>query len=104
MQRKTAWKEAWRPKCAAPRLVYDSALFFETFVHVYVRTTRTAKHIERKKKEKKPPRRSGLGMDMHLRTKIQDVLRISQKRRGHEVLVRKTCVLHVVACDYLVLV
>ena len=27
-------KEAWRPECAAPRLVYDSALFFETFMHV----------------------------------------------------------------------
>ena len=39
MQRKTAKKEAWRPKCAAPRLVCDSALFFETFMHVYVRRT-----------------------------------------------------------------
>ena len=32
MQRKPAKKEAWRPKCAAPRLVYDSALFFETSI------------------------------------------------------------------------
>ena len=39
MQRKTAKKEAWRPKCAAPRLVDDSALFLETSMHVYVRTT-----------------------------------------------------------------
>ena len=35
MQQK-AGKEAWRPKCAAPKLVYDSAIFFETFMHVYV--------------------------------------------------------------------
>ena len=33
MQRKTAKEEAWRPKCAAP--IYDSALFSETFMHVY---------------------------------------------------------------------
>ena len=39
MQPKTAKKEAWRLKCAAPRLVYDSAIFSETFMHVYVRTT-----------------------------------------------------------------
>ena len=37
MQRKTA-KEAWWPNCEAPGLVYASALFFETFMHVYVRT------------------------------------------------------------------
>ena len=36
MQRKTAKNEAWRQKCAAPKLVYDSALFFETCMHVYV--------------------------------------------------------------------
>ena len=35
MQRKTARKEAWWPKCAAPRLVYDATLFSETF---YART------------------------------------------------------------------
>ena len=51
MQRKTARKEAWRPKCVALRLVYDSALFFETFMHVYVRPIRTTKHIQRQKKE-----------------------------------------------------
>ena len=32
-------KEAWRPKCAAPTLFYYSVLFFEIFMHVYVRTT-----------------------------------------------------------------
>ena len=54
MQRKTARKEAWRPKCAAPRLVYDSALFFETCMHVYVRTIRTTKYIQWKKKKGSP--------------------------------------------------
>ena len=39
MQRNTAKKEAWRPRCAAHRLVYDSEFFLETFMHVYVRTT-----------------------------------------------------------------
>ena len=39
IQWKAAIKEAGWPKCAAPRLVYDSALFFETCMHVYVRTT-----------------------------------------------------------------
>ena len=34
-----AIKELEWSKCAAPRLVYDSALFFETCMHVYVRTT-----------------------------------------------------------------
>ena len=34
MQRKTAKNEAWRPKCAAPKLVYDTALFFETLMSV----------------------------------------------------------------------
>ena len=37
-KKKKAIKEAEWPKCAAPRLVYDSALFFETCMHVYVRT------------------------------------------------------------------
>ena len=36
-QRKLA-KEMWRPKSASPRLVYDSAFFFETFMHVYAHT------------------------------------------------------------------
>ena len=39
IQWKAAIKEAEWPKCASPRLVYDSALFFETCMHVYVRTT-----------------------------------------------------------------
>ena len=61
MQRKAAKKDAWRPKCAAPRLVYDSALFFETFVYVCVRTTYEQMYSEKKKQK---TRRSGLGMDM----------------------------------------
>ena len=36
-ENRKAAKDPWRPKCAAPRLVYDSALFFETFIHVYIR-------------------------------------------------------------------
>ena len=36
---KRAMKTAEWPKCAAPRLVYDSALFYETCMRVYVRTT-----------------------------------------------------------------
>ena len=36
MQRRTEKKEAWWPKCAAHRPVYDSALFFEISMHVYV--------------------------------------------------------------------
>ena len=39
MRQKTAKKEAWRPKCAAPRLVYNYTLFSDTFNIVYVRTT-----------------------------------------------------------------
>ena len=54
MQRQTAKKEAWRPKCAAPRLVYGSALFLDTFIHVYVRTIRTTKYIRRNKKKEIP--------------------------------------------------
>ena len=54
MQRKTARKEAWRPNCAAPRLVHGSAPFFKTFVHVYVRTIRTTKYIQREKKRENP--------------------------------------------------
>ena len=38
-ENRKAAKDPWRPKCAAPRLVYDSALFFETFIHVYIRIT-----------------------------------------------------------------
>ena len=39
--------------CAAPRLVYDSALFFETCMHVYVRTTYDQIHSAKIKKH--PP-------------------------------------------------
>ena len=42
---KTAEKEAWRPKCTAPKLVCEYALFLETFMHVYVpRTTHDQMH------------------------------------------------------------
>ena len=56
MQRKTA-KEAWRPKCAAPRLVYDSALFFETFyARTSIRTCYVPPNIFGEKKRKTPGR------------------------------------------------
>ena len=51
-EKKTATEEAWRPKCAAPRLDGDSALFFETFMHVYARIKRwyhTAYRLLKKK-------------------------------------------------------
>ena len=64
MQRKTAKKGAWRPECAAPRLFYDSALFFETFMRVYTRITYDQIYSATQKEEPPPPRRSGLGMDM----------------------------------------
>ena len=45
IQWKAATKEAEWPKCAAPRLVYDSAFFFEcTYTYVLY----TAKYILRK--------------------------------------------------------
>ena len=50
-----ASKEAWRPKCAAPRVVYDSALSFETFMHVYVLTTYTTNYNQRKKTHRHTP-------------------------------------------------
>ena len=52
-QRKTVTnKEARRRKCVAPRLVCDSALslFFETFIHVYVRTTYDQTCLAKKRK------------------------------------------------------
>ena len=39
IQYKVATKEAEWPKFAAPTLVYNSALSYETCMHVYVRTT-----------------------------------------------------------------
>ena len=62
MQRKTANKEAWRPKYTAPRLVHDSDIYAR---YAYVRTTSmyTTRYTRRKTKNKQPLR-SGLGMDM----------------------------------------
>ena len=45
-------KEAEWPTSAASKLVYDSALFFEIFMHVYVRTTYDQKYSA---KLKAPP-------------------------------------------------
>ena len=49
IQWKAAIKEAEWPKCAAPTLVYDSTLFFETCMHVYVRTTYDQNYSAKKK-------------------------------------------------------
>ena len=54
-------------------------------------------------KKKKKPCSSDLGMNMYLCAKFQGVS-LRQKRREHQVLVLKTRVLYVVACDHLVLV
>ena len=63
IQWEAAIKEAEWPKCAAPRLVYDSALLFETFImQVYVRTT--FDQIYSAKTSNKRNGSSGLGMDM----------------------------------------
>ena len=81
MQRKTAKKEPWRPKCAAPRLVYDSGRFFQTFMHVYVRTTDD--QIYSAKKKGSPPPPEARSRDGH----VEHVCKISEsiplKRRGH---------------------
>ena len=60
IQWKAAIKEAEWPKCAAPRLVDNSALF-ETRMHVYVRTMYDQIYSA---KIKSTPRRCGLGMDI----------------------------------------
>ena len=57
IQWKTAIKEAEWPKCAAPRLVYDSPLFFETCMHVYVHTRSTTYDQIYSAKIKSIPRR-----------------------------------------------
>ena len=104
MQRETAKKEAWRPKCAAPRLVYDSALVFETFMHAYVRTTYDEIHSAKKRKNPSP-RRSGLGMDMwNMCANFQGLSLKNGVDIWTLILVRKTCVFYAVASNYLVLV
>ena len=47
-------KEAWRPKCAAPRPVYDSAVFFRDF-YARIRTYDVRRYIFGEKEEKKTP-------------------------------------------------
>ena len=49
MQRKTAKEEAWRPMCAAPRLVYDCTLLGD----IYARTRAYDQIYSAKKKTKK---------------------------------------------------
>ena len=100
MPRKTA-KEAWRPKCAAPRLVYDSALFFEIFMHVFARTTYN--QIYSAKKKKRPPP-EGQVSGWTCRTCVQN-LRVLSLKNGVDILtfVRKPFEIYVVARNYLVL-
>ena len=80
MQRKTAKKEAWRPKCATPRLVYYSALFFETFMHVYV--LRTRPNTFSQKNKKKHPSEVG-SRDGHVEHVCKSSASICKRRRGH---------------------
>ena len=106
MQRKIAKKKAWRPKCAAPRLVYDSTLFFETFMHVrvYVGTTYDQIYSMKEKKKKKPPEvRSRDGYMYNMCAKLQGL----SLKNGADIraFVRKTSAFYVVACtvcNYLV--
>ena len=50
MQRKTAKKEAWRPKCTAPRLVYDSNIYARVvYMYTYVLCTRPNNSAKNKK-------------------------------------------------------
>ena len=102
MQRKTAKKEAWQPKCAAPRLVYHSALFVQ---HIYARIRTyqgiTYNQLYSAKKKKHPPEvRSRDGHVKHVRKSSRSV------KKGVYVwtFVRKTCVFYAVACNYLLLV
>ena len=79
IQWKAAIKEAAWPKCAAPRLVYDSALFFETCMDVYVRTTYDQIYSA---KIKAPP--EVRSRDGHTcRTCVQKFRSFSYKRRGN---------------------
>ena len=68
-------------------------------MYTYILIVRTNAFSEKKKK----PCSSDLGMNMYLCAKFQGVS-LRQKRREHQVLVLKTRVLYVVACDHLVLV
>ena len=99
MQRKTA-KEAYRPTCAAPRLVDDAALFFETFRHVSVRTTYDQIYSGKEKK-KKTEVRSRDGHAEHLYAKFKIYFLKTAWTFG--LLCRKGA-FYVVACNYLVLV
>ena len=58
IQWEAAIKVAEWPKCAAPRLIYDSALFFETCIHVYVRTCYVRSNILGENKKHSPEVRS----------------------------------------------
>ena len=72
---------------------------FETFMQVKVRTTYD-QHVRRKKKKPPPEVRS---RDGH----VENVFKLSGSIKNGvdmRIFVGKTCVLHVVACNYLVLV
>ena len=68
--------EVW----VAPRLVYDSAFFFETCIHVYVRTTYDQICPATIKIN---PQRQGLGMDIHVDHVCKSSGPSLTKRRGH---------------------
>ena len=83
-------EEAWWPKCASLRLVYDSAFFVETIMHVYVRTIRTTKYIQRKTKKESPIEGEVSARTCTICVQMFRVYLLeTEKRRGHYILVRK---------------
>ena len=100
MQPKTAM-EARRTKRAFPRLVQDSALSFETFVHVHVRTTYDQMCLAKTIKTKPPEVTS---WDRHEEHVWKSSGSISSQRRVHYVYIkhfwRQMCAFYAVACDH----
>ena len=92
VQRKTAKKEAWRPK------VYGYERFFETFTHVYLSTSHDQIYSA-----KPPPGSQVAGWTR--RTCVQKVCAHLCKN-GVDIwtFMRETCVSYAVGCNYYILV
>ena len=97
-------EEAWWPKCASLRLVYDSAFFVETIMHVYVRTIRTTKYIQRKTKKESPIEGEVSARTYNLCANVQGVSIRNGETAWTLHFGAKTCTFYAVACDYMVLV
>ena len=61
----SAKKDAWRPRCAAPSLVSVSTLFFQTFMHIYIRTIYDQIYLAKIERENTPRLRSRDGHVEH---------------------------------------